>query len=133
MGGCAVALPPGFTEERPGGGYFPADDQTGFVGLDPFATNGGQRSTSDLAQGYIEGTLKLALQDVRQTGSIRTDDSSRIEYTASAGGKVGRGVVVVRRNGDIACGVTLFALEDSPIAFNETLDYLLSSLQFTRP
>jgi hypothetical protein len=132
-GGCAMAIPPDFTEERTGSGYYPANDKTGFIGLDPFDTNGGQRSTADLAQSYIEGTLKLALQNFRQTGSIRTDDSSRIEYTAIAEGKAGRGVIVVRRNGDIACGVTLFALEDSPIAFDRTLDYLLSSLQFTRP
>lgn len=132
-GGCAVALPSGFAEERAGSGYYPANDKTGFIGLDPFDTNGGQRSTADLAQSYIEGTLKVALQDFRQTASIRTDDGSRIEYTASAGGKTGRGVVVVRRIGDIACGVTLFALEGSPIRFDQTLDYLLSSLQPTRP
>ena len=132
-GSCAMAIPAGFAEERNGSGYYPANDKTGFVALDPFDTNGGQRTTSDLAQSYIEGTLKLALQDVRQTGSIRTDDSSRIEYTASAEGKAGRGVVVVRRIGDFACGVTLFALEGSPIAFDQTLDYLLSSLQLARP
>jgi hypothetical protein len=132
-GRCALALPTGFTEERPGGGYFPADDKTGFVALDSFDTNGGQRSTSDLIQGYAEGTLNRALRDFRQTATIRTDDSSRIEYTASAEGKAGRGVVVVRRIGDFACGVTLFALEGSPIAFDQTLDYLLSSLQLARP
>ena len=115
------------------GGYFPADDKTGFVALDSFDTNGGQRSTSDLIQGYAEGTLNRALRDFRQTATIRTDDSSRIEYTASAEGKAGRGVVVVRRIGDFACGVTLFALEGSPIAFDQTLDYLLSSLQLARP
>lgn len=132
-GGCAVAIPSGFAEERAGSGYYPANDKTGFIGLDPFDTNGGQRSTADLAQGYIEGTLKVALQDFRQTASIRTDDGSQIEYTASAGGKTGRGVVVVRRIGDIACGVTLFTLDGSPIPFDQTLDYLLSSLQPTRP
>jgi hypothetical protein len=132
-GGCALAIPSGFAEERTGSGYYPANDKTGFIALDPFDTNGGQRSTADLAQGYIDGTLKLALQDFRQTASIRTDDGSRIEYTASAGGKTGRGVVVVRRIGDIACGVTLFTLEGSPIPFDQTLDYLLSSLQPTRP
>src|SRR5262249_55731522 len=51
-GGCALAIPSGFTEERAGGGYYPADDDTGFIGLDPFDTGGGQRSTADLAQGY---------------------------------------------------------------------------------
>jgi hypothetical protein len=132
-GGCAVAIPKGFTEERAGSGYYPADDKSGFIALDPFATNGGQRSTADLAQGYIEGTLKLALQDFRQTASLRTDEGSRIEYTASAGGKTGRGVVVVRRIGEVACGVTLFVLEGSPIPFDQTLDALLSSLQPSRP
>jgi hypothetical protein len=129
--GCALAIPAGFTEEREG--YYPADDDTGFIGLDPFDTNGGQRSTADLAQGFIEGTLKRTLQDFRQTASVRTDGESRIEYTASAGGKAGRGVVVVRQFGDIACGVTLFILDDSPIPYDQTLDYLLSSLQPSRP
>ena len=132
-GGCAMALPAGFAEEKPGGGYYPATDRTGFAALDPFETNGGQRSTADVTQAFIEGTLKLALQDYRQTALVRTDDGSRIDYTARAGQKNGRGVVVVRRIGDLACGVTLFALSDSPLAFDQTLAYLLSSLQPTRP
>lgn len=132
-GGCAVALPAGFSEERPGGGYFPANDDTGFIALDPFETDGGQRSTEELAQAFIEKTLRVVLRDFQQTAAIHADGQSRIEYTARAGEKTGRGVVVVRPVGNIACGVTLFALNDSPIAFDQTLNYLLSSLQPARP
>ena len=128
-----MSLPSGFAEEKPGGGYYPATDRSGFVALDPFETNGGQRSTVDVTQGFIEGTLKLALQDYRQTALVQTDDGSRIDYTARAGEKNGRGVVVVRRIGNLACGVTLFVLSDSSLPFDQTLGYLLSSLQPTRP
>ena len=131
VGGCAVALPMGFAEEKPG--YYPAADDRGFVALDPFETNGDQRTTAEIAQAFIDGTLTLALQEYRQTAASRTDDGSRVEYTASAGGKPGRGVVVVRRVGDVACGVTLFALDDAPLAFEQTLDALLASLQPARP
>lgn len=131
MGGCAIVLPPGFVEEKPG--YYPASNQTGFVALDPFDMNGGQRSPAELTQTFVEGTLKVALQDFRQTASIRTDDGSRVEYTAQAGGKAGRGGVVVRRVGEIACAVTLFTLSDSPLPFEQTLDAILATLQPARP
>jgi hypothetical protein len=135
VGSCAVALPAGFAEEKPG--YYPAADDRGFVALDPFdlngGTNGGERTTAEIAQSFVDGTLKLALQEYRQTAASSTDDGSRVEYTASAGGKPGRGVVVVRRVGDVACGVTLFALNDSPLPFEQTLDALLASLQSARP
>lgn len=132
-GGCALALPPAFREERPGGGYFPANDGTGFAALDAFDTNGGQRSASGLAQAFVEGTLKTALKDYRQIGASGSGDNSRVEYTARSGDRSGRGVLVVRRVGEVACGVSLFVLTDSAIDFDRTLEYLLSSLQPARP
>lgn len=123
-------LPTGFAEERPG--YFPATNRRGFIALDPFETNGGQRSPTEIAQQFISGTLQLALQDVRETATTRTDEGVRVEYTASAGGQPGRGVVVVRRVGEIACGVTYFVLSGTTTQFEQTLDAILASLQPVR-
>lgn len=128
-GPCTLALPSGFVEERPGGGYYPASDQTGFAALDQFATEGSSRTAESLAQGFINVNLTKVLQNVRQTGAEQTDDGYRLDFTASVGGQPGRGSVYVRRFGTVACGATLYLLDRSTIPFATTREVLILSLQ----
>ena len=129
-GPCAVALPSGFGEERSGGGYYPATDQTGFAALDQFNTEGGARGAEALARGFVTANLTRVLQNVRQTGAEQTADGGyRIDFTASVGGQPGRGSVYVRAFDTVACGTTLFLLDRSPLPFATTREVMILSLQ----
>ena len=128
-GGCAIVLPSGFQEETPQGGYYPALDQTGFAALDSFNTEGGQRSPETLAQAFASGTLSQVIQGYRQTGVQQSGDGYRIDYVATVGGKPGRGSLYFKTFGTIACGATLFTLDNSSLPFATTLDLMILSLQ----
>lgn len=126
---CAMALPSGFAEERPGGGYYPASDRSGFAALDQFNIEGGARTPEALAQGFTTANLTRVLQDVRQTGAEQTDTGYRIDFTASVGGQPGRGSVFIRAFDTVACGATLFLLDRSSVPFATTREVMILSLQ----
>jgi hypothetical protein len=128
-GGCAIALPPGFREETPQGGYYPALDQGGFAALDSFNTEGGQRTSEDLAQAFASGTLSRVIQGYRQVGAEKSGDGYRIDYVATANGQPGRGSLYFKTFGAVACGATLFTLDNSRLSFATTLDLMILSLQ----
>ena len=128
-GNCALALPPGFREETPQGGYYPALDQTGFAALDSFNTEGGQRTPEALAQAFATSTLSQVIQGYRQVGAERSGDGYRIDYVATVGGQPGRGSLYFKTFGTVACGATLFTLDNSGLPFAPTLDLMILSLQ----
>jgi hypothetical protein len=128
-GGCAMVLPPGFREETPQGGYYPALDQTGFAALDSFNTEGGQRMPEVLAQAFVGSTLSRVIQGYQQVGVQPSGDGYRIDYVATVGGQPGRGSVYFKTFGPIACGATLFTLDSSSLPFATTLDLMILSLQ----
>jgi hypothetical protein len=125
---CVLGLPSGFTEERPGGGYYPALDKTGFVALDQFSTEGGTRTPDELATRFTTATLALTLQDVRQTGAESVEGGYRVDFTASVGGQPGRGSVFVRASGSAACGATVYLLDRSPLPFATTREGVILSV-----
>lgn len=128
-GPCTMALPTGFAEERPGGGYYPASDQTGFAALDQFSTENGARSAESLAQGFLTTNLGKVLQGVQQTGAEGTADGGyRIDFTATVGGQPGRGSTYVRPFGTVACGATLFLLDRSTLPFATTREVMILSV-----
>ena len=114
---CTLGLPSGFAEDRPGGGYYPALDKTGFVALDQFSTEGGTRTPDELATRFTTATLALTLQNLRQTGAESVAGGYRVDFTASVGGQPGRGSVFVRASGSVACGATVYLLDSSPLPF----------------
>lgn len=125
---CAMTLPVGFVEERPGGGYYPATDKTGFAALDQFSTEGGTRSAEELAGRFSTTTLALNLQGLRQTGGEQVAGGYRLDFTASVGGQPGRGSVFVRPFDTVACGATLFLLDRSPLPFATAREVVILSV-----
>lgn len=128
-GGCATVLPPGFREETPQGGYYPAIDQSGFAALDSFNTAGGQRTPEALAQAFATSTLSKVIQGYRQVGAGQSGDGYRIDYVATAEGQPGRGSLYFKTFGTVACGATVFTLDSSRLPFASTLDLMILSLQ----
>ncbi len=131
-----MVLPPGFREETPQGGYYPATDQTGFTALDVFNTENGTRTPEELAQRFATTTLSQVIQGYRQTSAERTGDGYRIDYAATVGGQPGRGSLYFKSFGTLACGATLFTLDRSSLPFASTLEVMILSLQAapaTRP
>jgi hypothetical protein len=128
-GACAVALPDGFAEETPQGGYYPARDRSGFAALDAFDTANGQRTPEELAQGFATTVLSQVIQNYRQTGAERAGDGYRIDYTATAGGRPGRGSFYLKEFGGAACGATIFTTNDSRLPFATSFNLMVVSLQ----
>lgn len=126
-GGCAMSLPPGYGIESGQSGYYPANDRTGFVALDSFATSGGQTPEA-LAQGFATRTLDHALADYQQISAANLGDRYRIDYSATANGQPGQGSIYVQIFGTVGCGVTIFALDTAPGSLVTTLEVLVGSL-----
>jgi hypothetical protein len=128
-GACAMSLLAGFREETPQGGYYPANDQTGFAALDEFDTANGQRTPEQLAQGFATTVLSRVIQNYQQTGTERAGDGYRIDYTATANGQPGKGSFYLKEFGSVACGATLFTTNTSSLPFATSFNLMVVSLK----
>ena len=129
QGGCAASLPPGFGEETPQGGYYPALDQSGFAALDSFDTANGQRTPEEIAQVFATTVLSKVIQNYQQTGAERAGDGYRVDYTATVGSKTGRGSFYIKQFGPVACGATLYTLDGSSLPFATSYNLMVVSLK----
>ncbi len=127
-GGCAVALPVGFGEETPQGGYYPALDRSGFAALDAFDTANGRRTPEELAQDFAATTLNRVIQGYRMTGAEPTGGGYRIDYVATVAGQPGRGSFYLKDFGPLACGATMFVLDASGVSLASAFDLMVLSL-----
>jgi hypothetical protein len=130
-GACRVALPAGFMEERPGGGYYPALEHVGFVALDwpdvPPGTGG------DRAAQPVVDELKQVVGNFRETGTSRVGDTHRVDFTGEGEGRPGRGTLYVRSFDQAACALTLFLVDGASIPFDDTLQSMIETLTVLSP
>ncbi|MBW3656590.1 MAG: hypothetical protein KY444_10830 [Gemmatimonadetes bacterium] len=131
-GPCAATLPAGFAEDAPGSGYYPARNRSGFAAVDAPDTAGGGVALPDAAQSVLNG-FQTVVPGYRQTRLERNGDTLRVEFTGTVDGRPGRGTAHFMRFGTTVCGVTLFLLEGSDIAFDPTLRALTESVRAGDP
>ena len=127
-GQCQLALPAGFTEETPGGGYFPAIDRSGFAALDSPDTRNGAISFDTAAQIVIT-TMKSALQNYQQTDLNKGQGTIQVQFTANSEGRAGRGTIYFRQFGNTVCAATFYLLQGSALPYDATLQGLTTSLR----
>ena len=127
-GACRTALPDGFAEEQAGGGYYPATDRSGFAALDwPDAPSVSR------ALPLVRANLGRLLGDFQQTGLDEQPTSARLDFTATAEGRPGKGTVHLAAFGRSICVATLYLVDGSAIPYEPTLATLISSLEAIDP
>ncbi len=130
-GACRVALPAGFREERPGGGYYPALEHVGFVALDwPDVPAG---TGADRAAQPVVDELKQVVGNFRETGADAGGDTHRVDFTGEGDGRPGWGTLYVRSFDQASCALTLFLVDGASIPFDETLQAMIETLTVVSP
>ena len=127
-GACRMAVPAGFMEERPGGGYYPAADRSGFASLDWPAAD-----SIDGAATLVRADLGRALANFRETGASRGAGNARIDFTGEAEGRPGKGTAYLIQFARSICAATLFLVEGSAIPFDASFTLIASSMQAVDP
>ena len=127
-GACRTTLPDGFTEEQAGGGYYPATDRSGFAALDwPDAPSVSR------ALPLVRANLGRLLADFEQTGLDEQATSARLDFTAMAEGRRGKGTMHLAAMGRSICVATLYLVDGSAIPYEPALTTLVSSLEAIDP
>jgi len=127
-GACRTALPDGFAEEQAGGGYYPATDRSGFAALDwPDAPSVSR------ALPLVRANLGRLLADFEQTGLDEQATTARLDFTATAEGRRGKGTVHLAAMGRSICVATLYLVDGSAIPYEPALTTLVSSLEAIDP
>lgn len=125
---CQITLPEGFTEDSPESGYFPADDDRGFISLDASDTDGGSASFNTAVE-VVFAQLQQIFADYQYVEVDRSPQSSRFSFTGRVSGGTGQGAAYFAQVGTTMCGITVFFFRDVPTQSDAVLDALVTSLR----